>query len=1118
MNRMHAVHQTFTRSLAFVSAASLFAGCAGASHMLPAAPVPDAGAPAAIGAASSLNEPSGKPISVRMEIRIPRRGREHARTVHPATISPFTQSLSIAVNGKNRQVFNTTATSPGCSIGVNGTTCTFAMLVKPGTDTFVVNTYAATGGTGAVLDRGIATVPITKGKVNTVAVRLGPAVTTTADSGPGSLRYAIGSANSGDTILFFLPAGSTITLASPITILGNVSLAGPGTATPITISGGNAHQLFLIEGTATISGLTLTQGRAAVPTSPGGAIFNLGALTLANDRIGGNTSTVSVVRAHHPRSAGIRRHPHCTTTLAEGGAIYNDGALVMTGTTFTGNFVLSNVASCIEGEGGAIYNDAPGSISSTGDTFSSNSTMSGGAVYNVGLGQVSFTSDTFNANTGCTATSGCPTSGCTSTGCTSFAQGEGAAIFDDGAGVTITSSIFTNNVAGGVSNGSTGEGGALALASGIPSVTGSVFSGNLAGGGSAGCSTGTGGALVATVPIVLNNDSFTNNRAVGDGMSIGGAIVATQAIQASGDAFKSNAAVGSGSACSATSEGIGGALYAAASATLTSDTFANNLASGNATAGGGAVVCIDCNLSGDTFTSNAAVGTGAASATSVSAIGGALFGQTLIKMIGSTFTSNSTTIEGTNSAEAFGGAVALSSGIITSSGNVFTSNSSRESVGTGIAAGGAMVSLSGAVVSTHDVFQSNSVVNVGSVAGGGAAFVDGTFVISNATVSGNSARGGTQGIGGGFALETAGELLKDTFTGNGATATAGLGGGGGIYEQAGGLVLNSTLTGNAASALGGGIASAGSGTIIGSTINGNAVTAAAVAHEGGGGLFSTTASDISQSTFANNSVTVSGAGSSGGGGIMSVGNLTLDDSTVSGNAVLGSAASSGGGGIYDANASSFQNDTISNNTSKLDGGGIDVAASVSITLQNVTLFKNTAIGSGGNILNPFTMSLTNSIVAGGTAASGADIKNTGTINSGDYNIIGTAVVGNLLTGTLTHNKTADPFLLALSNNGGLTFTNADQTTSPGRAYIPYVAGNCGSVTLPQDQRGYTRGTGGRCDVGAFEFGGVPSAARHQTRPHHAAAGSHFELDLRPIRLHAIHLAPLSGLGGLLKPG
>ena len=660
---MNAVHQTFARSLAFVAAASLFAGCAGANQMLPAAPVREQARPTPSVLRLRCERLRANPSAYAWRFASRAAAESTRGLVHPATISPFTQSLSIAVNGKNRTVFNTTPTSPGCSIGPSGTTCTFAMLVKPGTDTFVVNTYAATGGTGTVLDRGIATVPITKGKVNTVAVRLGPAVTTTADSGPGSLRYAIGSANSGDTILFLLPAGSTIALASPITILGNVSLAGPGAATPITISGGSAHQLFMIQGTATISGLTLAQGKAALPSSPGGAIFNIGTLTLANDRIGGNTSTVSVVRAHHPRAnPGIRRHPHCTTTFAQGGAIYNDGTLVTTGTTFSGNFVLSNVASCIEGQGGAIYNDVPGSMSSTGDTFSSNSTLMGGAVYNAGLGQASFTNDTFTANAGCNSATGCPTSGCTSTGCTSFAQGEGAAIFDDGAGVTIASSVFSTNVAGGASNGSTGEGGALALASGIPSVTGSVFTGNLAGGGTASCSIGEGGALIAAVPVVLSDDSFTNNRAAGDGTSLGGAIVATQALQASNDTFKSNAAVASGSACSASSEGIGGAVYATVGATLTNDTFANNLASGSEVGGGGAVVCVVCSLSGDTFTSNGAVGTGAAGATSVTGAGGALFGQSLIKMSGNTFTSNTATIEGPNSSEAYGGAVVLASG------------------------------------------------------------------------------------------------------------------------------------------------------------------------------------------------------------------------------------------------------------------------------------------------------------------------------------------------------------------------------------------------------------------------------------------------------------------------
>jgi hypothetical protein len=132
--------------------------------------------------------------------------------------------------------------------------------------------------------------------------------------------------------------------------------------------------------------------------------------------------------------------------------------------------------------------------------------------------------------------------------------------------------------------------------------------------------------------------------------------------------------------------------------------------------------------------------------------------------------------------------------------------------------------------------------------------------------------------------------------------------------------------------------------------------------------------------------------------------------------------------------------------------------------------------------------------------------NSGTLTSGDYDIIQTAVAGNAPMGTTTHNKTANPLLLALSNNGGATFTNADQATSPGKAYIPYAAGKCGSVALATDQRGYTRGAGGRCDVGAFELGGVPSAARHPRQHPAASAGAGAGLHLRQIRLHLIQMS------------
>ncbi len=54
-------------------------------------------------------------------------------------------------------------------------------------------------------------------------------VTTTADSGAGSLRAALASANNGDTITFSLTLPATITLTTDELRLGhNVTITGPG--------------------------------------------------------------------------------------------------------------------------------------------------------------------------------------------------------------------------------------------------------------------------------------------------------------------------------------------------------------------------------------------------------------------------------------------------------------------------------------------------------------------------------------------------------------------------------------------------------------------------------------------------------------------------------------------------------------------------------------------------------------------------------------------------------------------------------------------------------------------------------------------------------------------------
>src|SRR3954447_16590991 len=72
-------------------------------------------------------------------------------------------------------------------------------------------------------------------------------VTTTNDSGPGSLRQAIADAVPGDVITFNLPDHSTITLASELVVTKNLTINGPGAA-HLTISGNNAVRVLQVNG------------------------------------------------------------------------------------------------------------------------------------------------------------------------------------------------------------------------------------------------------------------------------------------------------------------------------------------------------------------------------------------------------------------------------------------------------------------------------------------------------------------------------------------------------------------------------------------------------------------------------------------------------------------------------------------------------------------------------------------------------------------------------------------------------------------------------------------------------------------------------------------------------
>ncbi|HEX7769026.1 MAG TPA: choice-of-anchor Q domain-containing protein [Dokdonella sp.] len=102
-------------------------------------------------------------------------------------------------------------------------------------------------------------------------------VTSLADSGPGSLRAAVESANAtpgGDTIRFQAALAGTISLAAEILVSDALVVEGPGPEA-LTLSGAGSHRIFVLDRasgartTTLLSGLAFEDGQA----TDGGAIF-----------------------------------------------------------------------------------------------------------------------------------------------------------------------------------------------------------------------------------------------------------------------------------------------------------------------------------------------------------------------------------------------------------------------------------------------------------------------------------------------------------------------------------------------------------------------------------------------------------------------------------------------------------------------------------------------------------------------------------------------------------------------------------------------------------------------------------------------------------------------------
>ncbi|MBL8056716.1 MAG: DUF11 domain-containing protein [Anaerolineales bacterium] len=316
---------------------------------------------------------------------------------------------------------------------------------------------------------------------------LTPVVTTTADSGPGSLRQLVADLCPGGTITFGLTTPATITLTSGQLTLGkNLTVSGPG-ANLLTLRGNGSTRLVNVPAgvRVQIAGLTLRQGTLSGTTCPascGGGVLNAGSLTLAGVTLadnaafegGGlyNTGTVTL-------TASLVTHNNATSNIdgEGGGGLRNLGLLVFTGSTLAGNTAVQDAGGLLNSGqavlqhstfsgnaapyfAGAVRNSAEGALTIYRCTFTGNSSGLGGAVANFGVLAATDSALIDNLVTYVFGTKSYGTGG-------GFGNQEGTATFTN---VTISN----NQVNGRDDNG----GGGVAVHGGVVSFLNSTISGN----------------------------------------------------------------------------------------------------------------------------------------------------------------------------------------------------------------------------------------------------------------------------------------------------------------------------------------------------------------------------------------------------------------------------------------------------------------------------------------------------------------------------------------------------------------------------------------------------------------------------------------------------------------
>ena len=413
-------------------------------------------------------------------------------------------------------------------------------------------------------------------------------VITTANTGPGSLRSAVGCAVNQTVTFSSTLANQTINLASEIAVTAQMAIDGSG-APGVKVDGGGANRIFNISTVSpvTLTALMLQHGQApdnggavvdyggglltlnqlvvfsnTTPTGYGGGVYVTGDLTLSGTTFidnesayqGGGANAAGAVTI----TAGLFQNNRCTVGCY-GGALYAGSTLVLTGTqfltntsVFRGGAVDAGASTVTNGrfqgnrctssncDGGAYRTSAASTFSGT-DFISNTSANSGGALD--ANAAVTVTNGTFQDNV-CTAAN-CYGAGLHSPAGTMVISGtrfihnisrsHGAGVYTDGP-LVVTNAWFQSNLC----QDEFCDGGGLAASTSL-TLTGSTFLSNTAdvfGGGVFTFHSASG--------VYITGTTFTGNACVNG--SCEGAGLSTQgpAVVVLNSAFNGNQASGGG--------------------------------------------------------------------------------------------------------------------------------------------------------------------------------------------------------------------------------------------------------------------------------------------------------------------------------------------------------------------------------------------------------------------------------------------------------------------------------------------------------------------------------------------------------------------------------------------